>query len=194
MSAGFRSALFYQDPKAALAWLEEAFGFELVMLLEDADGNVAHSQMEFGDSYVMIGQEWSADHKSPKSVGGKNTQTVHVQIDSDVDAHFARAKAAGAEIMAEPETQFYGDRTYRCRDPEGHIWTVSQTVASVSREEAEAASGLKITGWRCVQRASLIRPWRRWLIPPAARWSTCWCGGRVRQANWPGNSGCRLRR
>ena len=148
MSAGFRSALFYQDPKAALAWLEKAFGFELVMLLEDADGNVAHSQMEFGDSYVMIGQEWSADHKSPKSVGGKNTQTVHVQIDSDVDAHFARAKAAGAEIMAEPETQFYGDRTYRCRDPEGHIWTVSQTVASVSREEAEAASGLKITGWR----------------------------------------------
>ncbi|CAN7319807.1 VOC family protein [Phenylobacterium sp. LjRoot164] len=148
MSAGFRSALFYQDPKAALAWLEKAFGFELVMLLEDADGNVAHSQMEFGDSYVMIGQEWSADHKSPKSVGGKNTQTVHVQLDSDIDAHCARARAAGAEIMAEPETQFYGDRTYRCRDPEGHIWTVSQTVASISREDAETASGLKITGWR----------------------------------------------
>ena len=148
MSAGFRSALFYQDPKAALAWLEKAFGFELVMLLEDANGSVAHSQMEFGDSYVMIGQEWSADHRSPKSVGGKNTQTVHIQLDTDIDAHFERAKAAGAVIDAEPTTQFYGDRTYRCRDPEGHIWTVSQTVASVSREEAEAASGLKIIGWR----------------------------------------------
>ena len=148
MSAGFRSALFYQDPNAALAWLEQAFGFELVMLLEDADGAVAHSQMEFGDSYVMIGQEWSADHRSPKSVGGKNTQTVHIQLDTDIDAHFERAKAAGAVIDAEPTTQFYGDRTYRCRDPEGQIWTVSQTVASVSREEAEAASGLKITGWR----------------------------------------------
>ena len=148
MSAGFRSALFYQDPKAALAWLEKAFGFELVMLLEDADGAVAHSQMEFGDSYVMIGQEWSTDHRSPKSVGGKNTQTVHIQLDTDIDAHFERAKAAGAVIDAEPTTQFYGDRTYRCRDPEGHIWTVAQTVASVSREEAEAASGLKITGWR----------------------------------------------
>lgn len=148
MPAGLSSALFYQDPKAALAWLEKAFGFELVMLLEDAEGNLVHSQMEFGDSYVMIGQEWSADHQSPKSVGGKNTQTVHVQIDVDLDAHFARAKGAGAEILAEPETQFYGDRTYRCRDPEGHIWTISQTVASVSREEAEAASGLKITGWR----------------------------------------------
>ncbi|MBA4014280.1 MAG: glyoxalase [Phenylobacterium sp.] len=146
--SGLRSAVFYQDPKAALAWLEKAFGFELAMLLEDAEGNVAHSQMEFGDSYVMVGQEWSADHKSPKSVGGKNTQTVHIQIDTDLDEHFARAKAAGAIIDAEPQMQFYGDKTYRCRDPEGHIWTVSQTVQAVSREDAEAASGLKITGWR----------------------------------------------
>jgi len=148
MTIAVRSAVFYQDPKAALAWLEKAFGFELSMLLEDAEGNVAHSQMELGDSYIMVGQEWSADHKSPKSIGGKNTQTLHIQIDDDLEAHYQRAKAAGAEIMAEPETQFYGDRTYRCRDPEGHIWTVSQTVKIVSREEAEAASGLKITGWR----------------------------------------------
>ena len=145
---GFRSALFYQDPKAALRWLEEAFGLEVTMLLEDADGNVAHSQMTFGDSYVMIGAEWDADHKSPKSVGGRNTQTVSIQIDTDVDAHCERARKAGAEILAEPQTQFYGDRTYRCRDPEGHIWTVSQTVRHVSREDAEAASGLKITGWK----------------------------------------------
>ena len=147
MTVGFRSALFYQDPKAALAWLEKAFGFELTMLLEDAEGNLAHSQMSFGDGYVMIGQEWSDDHKSPKSVGGKNTQTVNIQIDTDIDAHFERAKAAGAVIIAALETQFYGDRTYRCADPEGHMWTVSQTVQAVSREEAEAASGLKITGW-----------------------------------------------
>ena len=84
MTAGFRSALFYQDPKAALAWLEKAFGFELTMLLEDAEGNVAHSQMSFGNGYVMIGQEWSADHKSPKSVGGKNTQTVNIQIETSL--------------------------------------------------------------------------------------------------------------
>jgi len=148
MTARLSSAVVYQNPKAALAWLEKAFGFELAMLLEDADGNLAHSQMEFGDSYIMVGQEWSDDHKSPSSIGGKNTQTVHIQIDSDLDAHCERARSAGAEIIAEPETQFYGDRTYRCRDPEGHIWTVSQTVKAVSREEAEAASGLKITGWR----------------------------------------------
>jgi uncharacterized glyoxalase superfamily protein PhnB len=141
------SAVCYQDPKAALDWLERAFGFELSMLIEDGEGNLAHSQMRFGNAAVMIGNEWTADHKSPRSIGGKNTQTVHIQIDTDVDAHCEQARAAGAEILMEPATQFYGDRTYRCRDPEGHIWTVAQTVQVVTREEAEQASGLKITGW-----------------------------------------------
>jgi uncharacterized glyoxalase superfamily protein PhnB len=145
--ASLISALCYQDPKAALKWLEEAFGFELTMLIEDGEGNLAHSEMSFGNGAVMVGNEWTEDHKSPRSIGGKNTQTVHIQIDTDIDAHCARARAAGAEILMEPATQFYGDRTYRCRDPEGHIWTVGQTVQAVTREEAEAASGLKITGW-----------------------------------------------
>ena len=142
------SAICYREPKAALTWLEKAFGFDLVFLVEDAEGNLAHSEMRFGDSVVMIGNEWSADHKSPASVDGKNTQTVHIQLkDGELDAHCERARAAGAFIMVEPETQFYGDRTYSCRDLEGHIWTVSQTVQAVTREEAEAITGLKITGW-----------------------------------------------
>lgn len=147
MTGQLRSALFYRDPKAALAWLESAFGFELAMLLEDAEGNLVHSQMSFGDGLVMIGTEWSELHQSPLSVEGRNTQTVHIEIDTDLDAHCERARAAGAVIIAEPETQFYGDRTYRCRDPEGHMWTIAQSVETVSREEAEAATGLKITGW-----------------------------------------------
>ncbi len=141
------SGICYVDPRAALAWLERAFGFEVSMLIEDAEGNIAHSEMRFGSSVVMVGNEWSADHKSPKSIGGKNTQTVHIQVDTDIDAHCERARAAGAEIIVPPETQFYGDRTYRCKDPEGHIWTVAQTVETVSRERMEAETGLKITGW-----------------------------------------------
>ena len=145
--APLMSAVCYLDPKAALAWLEAAFGFEVSMLIEDGEGALIHSEMRFGNAVVMIGNEWSADHKSPKSIGGKNTQTVHIQITTDIDAHHARAQAAGAEILAAPETQFYGDRTYRCRDPEGHIWTVAQTIETVTREQAEVATGLKITGW-----------------------------------------------
>ena len=140
------SAVCYVDPRAALAFLEAAFGFEVSMLIEDGEGNIAHSEMRFGHSVVMVGNEWSADHRSPRSIGGKNTQTVHIQIDTDVDAHCERARSAGFEILAEPETQFYGDRTYRCRDPEGHIWTVAQTVETVSAAQMAAASGLKIMG------------------------------------------------
>jgi len=90
--------------------------------------------------------DWRPD-RSPASLEGKNTQSIHIHTDQDVDAHCERARRAGAAIIAEPETQFYGDRTYRCRDPEGHIWTVAQTVRQVTREEAETASGLTISGW-----------------------------------------------
>ena len=141
------SAVVYRQRRAAIAWLERAFGFETVMLLETADGEVAHCEMRLGDSLLMVGSEWSAEYKSPASLGGKNTQAIHIHVEEDVDAHCAKAEAAGAEVFARPETQFYGDRTYRCRDPEGHVWTVSQTVEAVSREAAEAKTGLKITGW-----------------------------------------------
>jgi uncharacterized glyoxalase superfamily protein PhnB len=95
---GLSSAVCYQDAKAAYRWLEDAFGFEPLFALVDAEGNLAHSEMAFGNSVVMVGTEWSADHKSPKSLDGKNTQTVHVQLaeGEDIDAHCARARQAGA--------------------------------------------------------------------------------------------------
>ena len=131
-------------PTAAYRWLEEAFGFEPLFVLLDADGNLGHSEMTFGNSVVMVGNEWSADHKSPKSVGGRNTQTVHVQLaeGEDIDAHCERAREAGAEILQEPETQFYGDRTYRARDLEGHIWSFGVTEKRMTPQEWDKASGL----------------------------------------------------
>ena len=146
--ASLTSALCYRDPRAALAWLEKAFGFEVVHA-DRGRGRAMWPTPRCGsaNALVMVGSEWSADHDSPASIGGKNTQTVHIQVATDIDAHCERARAAGAEIIMEPEDQFYGDRSYRCRDPEGHIWTVGQTVKVVTREEAEAASGLKIEGW-----------------------------------------------
>ncbi len=143
----FGSAVFYKDPVAALEWLEKAFGFERMMVITDAKGKLAHSEMKFGDGYLMVGSEWAEFVASPASVGAKNTQSIHVHLKDGVDAHCERARAAGAVIVREPADQFYGDRTYMARDPEGHVWTFGQTVRQVSREEAEKASGLKIEGW-----------------------------------------------
>ena len=144
---GLISALFYRDPRAALGFLEAGFGFERAMVIEDGAGAIVHSEMRMGEDLIMIGPEFTGDHQSPLSVDGKNTQTVHIHVAADIDGHCARARAAGFTILAEPEDQFYGDRTYRCRDPEGHIWTVGQNVRQVSAEEAAAATGLKIEGW-----------------------------------------------
>lgn len=138
------SSICYKDPKAALKWLEKAFGFEPVMVMLGPNNVVAHSRMRFGDGVVMIAGEWSALHKSPANAGGLNTQIVHVQMTEDVDAHCRRARAAGATIVREPETQFYGDRTYRAADPEGHVWSFGQTVKQMTSDEWDAAiPGLK---------------------------------------------------
>jgi uncharacterized glyoxalase superfamily protein PhnB len=149
----FTSSVHYQDPKAAVAWLERAFGFEVTMAIEGPPEAPAmcHYEMSVGgQGRIMIGGQWEASIKSPKSVGGANTQVVHVQLDEDLDAHCARARAAGASITAEPEEQFYGDRTYRAADIEGHRWTFGVHVRDVSRAEAEAALGQPITAknWR----------------------------------------------
>jgi uncharacterized glyoxalase superfamily protein PhnB len=141
-SKGLSSALSYKDPKAALVWLEQAFGFEPFMVILDNEGNLAHSEMMFGNSIIMVGTEWTEKHRSPKSIDGINTQTVHVQLEDDLDAHCERARKAGAVIMAEPETQFYGDRTYRAVDPEGHIWSFGKTVERMQSAQWDKAMGL----------------------------------------------------
>jgi uncharacterized glyoxalase superfamily protein PhnB len=140
---GLSSALSYKDPKAAFRWLEAAFGFEPLMVILDSEGNLAHSEMTYGHSVVMIGTEWTEKHRSPQSIDGINTQTVHVQLEEDVNAHCERARKAGAKILAEPETQFYGDRTYRAVDPEGHIWTFGQTLERMASADWDKAMGLK---------------------------------------------------
>jgi uncharacterized glyoxalase superfamily protein PhnB len=143
----FSPAIYYKAPKPMLDWLERAFAFETMMVITDDKDEVAHAEMSYGDGIVMVGAEWADWAKSPASVGGANTQNIHVRLDENIDGHCERARAAGAVIAMEPADQFYGDRVYRAVDPEGHGWTFAQPVREVSREEAEQASGLKIEGW-----------------------------------------------
>jgi uncharacterized glyoxalase superfamily protein PhnB len=133
----------YLDPKRMYRWLEDAFGFEPLGIILDGDGNVMHAEMGFGGGVIMVGTEWPGLTKSPASVGGANTQRVHIRLDSDLDAHCERARAAGAEIVDEPAVQFYGDKTYRARDPDGHNWTFAQSVKEVTAAEWDASMGVK---------------------------------------------------
>lgn len=137
-------ALFYKDPRAALDFLQKAFGFELEMLIEDEGGGFQHSQLRFGDGLIMVGTEWSEKHRSPASLDGRNTQTTHLYLrEGSIDEHCKQAKAAGADVYMEPADQFYGDRTYQARDPEGHMWSFAQTVTHVEPADWDKKMGFK---------------------------------------------------
>jgi uncharacterized glyoxalase superfamily protein PhnB len=110
--------LLYSDVDAMLEWLTRAFGLTERMRVPGPDGKTSHAEMELGDGLVMMGCP-GPDYRNPKRLGAV-TLLIFVNVD-DVEAHFARAKAAGAEIVTELEDKPYG-RTYAAKDPEGHQW------------------------------------------------------------------------
>jgi len=139
----FIPSIVYRDNRAALQWLQKAFGFDVGEVLTDSKDNIVHAEMSHEDGIVMIGSEFTSWAKSPQSVGGSNTQRVHVRLTQNIDEHCAQARQAGAKIVMEPATQFYGDRTYMALDLEGHHWTFFQHLNDVSLAEMEQATGLK---------------------------------------------------
>jgi uncharacterized glyoxalase superfamily protein PhnB len=140
----FASRLAYKDQRAALEWLERAFGFEPTVVATDGEGKVVHAEMRFGNGLIFVGSEWG-EIRSPASLGGTTTQTIKVEVENGLDAHCERARAAGGVILDEPKDQFHGDRTYRVMDPERHIWSFSQHLRDASIEEMESAvPGMKI--------------------------------------------------
>ena len=133
--------LWYQNPRAAIAWLEQAFGFETRLVVDDGQGGVIHSELVLGDGYIMVVGPPRDHAVSPIAFGGRATQSVHVQLDDGLDARCEQARAAGARIEREPETQAYGDRVFTCRDLEDHPWSFGQTVKAMTAAEMSAATG-----------------------------------------------------
>ena len=110
--------LRYRDARAAIDWLEEAFGLERRMVADGPGGAVAHAELAYGDSMVMLGTDRPGDRYG--SHAGQGWMYVVV---NDADAHHAQAKAAGAEIVSELTDQDYGSRDYSARDFEGNLWS-----------------------------------------------------------------------
>lgn len=130
--------LFYRDPKAALAFLEQAFGFETELVVEDGAGGVIHSETWLGGGQLMVAGPPRELWVTPIEQDGRRTGAVHVQLTGGIDALCERARAAGATIEREPADQPYGDRIWTCLDLEGHSWSFGQTLAA-SAHEAPAA-------------------------------------------------------
>jgi uncharacterized glyoxalase superfamily protein PhnB len=118
VTASLFPALSYRDAPAAADWLERAFGFARHAVYEDGQGGIAHGELRFGNGIVMFGSKRPPDPANPWTT----TEGIYVAVD-DVDAHYARAKAAGAEIVRPLADTDYGSREYSVRDLEGHLWS-----------------------------------------------------------------------
>ena len=120
--------LFYDDVDRAARFLEEAFGFTRVFASPDPDGGLAHAQLALGSSRIMLGKVGPGlkPVKSARALPALHSG-VYVFVD-DVDAHCARARAVGAEILLEPGDQHWGDRMYCAMDVEGQFWMFARTA------------------------------------------------------------------
>jgi uncharacterized glyoxalase superfamily protein PhnB len=126
MHARIIPGMRYRNAPAAIEWLCKAFGFEKNLVVPDQNGGIAHAQLTFGDGMIMLGSVGGGMFgrlmKHPDEIGGCETQSAYVIV-ADCDAHYARAKAAGAVMLRDVQDEDYGGRGYTCRDLEGHIWS-----------------------------------------------------------------------
>ena len=117
--------LRYRDAPAAIDWLCRHFGFERHLVVPDERGGIAHAQLSFGTGMLMLGSLADSAYgrlmRQPDQAGGC-TQSLYLLVE-DADVLYARAKAAGAEILIELKDEDYGGRGFTCRDLEGHLWT-----------------------------------------------------------------------
>jgi len=125
MNSTIIPGLRYRQAPAAIEWLCKAFGFEKNLVVPGENDTIAHAQLTLGSGMIMLGSvrenEFGRLMKQPDEIGDAETQNPYVIV-PDADAHYARAKAAGAVMVVDLQDFGHGGRGYTCRDLEGHVW------------------------------------------------------------------------
>jgi PhnB protein len=118
----------------AADWYVRALGAQERRRIPVPGGKLMSVELRFDDAVVMVADEFpEAGVLAPPSIGG--TATVLHLVVADVDALFARAVAAGAEVLHAPADQFWGERHGQITDPFGHRWGLAQHLRDVPDEE-----------------------------------------------------------
>ncbi len=124
MSSTVIPTLRYWNAPQMIDWLCETFGFARHLVVEDGSRGIAHAQLTLGAGMIKLGTArddvFGQLQGTPAGLGG-TTQSPYVVV-ADADAVYAKAKAAGAEIVMPIRDEDYGGRHFSCRDPEGHLW------------------------------------------------------------------------
>jgi uncharacterized glyoxalase superfamily protein PhnB len=108
----------YRNAPDALEWLRRVFGFETHAVHPGPGNTILHAELTLGGGMIMLGSAHDG-----AAIGGAQTFGVSLIV-QDADAVYARARAAGAEMVADIEDKPFGGRGFTCRDPEGYVWHV----------------------------------------------------------------------
>lgn len=106
----------YRDAPAAIEFLKSAFGFAEHVVYRNDDGTIAHAELSYGPSILMLGSDRDDMHGRRAGQGW-----LYVAVD-EADTHCERARGAGAEVVTELHDTDYGSRDYAARDLEGNVW------------------------------------------------------------------------
>ena len=120
-------AIAYDDAPAGIRWLTNVLGLRLVRKFETPDGTIAHAELAWRTSMVFVHAR--PGNENPWSVVGPASIALAVDSAGDVDTHYRRAIAAGADIVRpayDSKTPAFpnGARQFDVRDPEGNLWTI----------------------------------------------------------------------
>ncbi len=121
--------LFYEDVARAADFMQRAFGFELGYTHADPNGGLAHAQLHHGAHVIMVGHAGGGGLNMVKRADALPALHAGIYVFvEDVDAHCARARAAGAKVLEEPQDRPWGDRMYCATDPEGQFWMFAKRI------------------------------------------------------------------
>lgn len=125
MSASLSIFTLYRDPVAAVSWLVDAFGFEVVNSFGAEEGTIDHAELRLGDAIVMVQAALEGQDPAPE-VQGSTSRAPVLSLDDEaaVDALYERVSAAGARTLHAPGTTPWGNHRFEVLDPEGHQWSV----------------------------------------------------------------------
>src|SRR5579862_5146762 len=128
--------LSIKDATKAIEFYQKAFGAQVLHVHKTPDGRVMHATLKFGDSQVMLADEFPGmGTQSAQTLGG--SPVVLNYYVEDVDALYKRAVDAGAKVTMPLANQFWGDRYGQVVDPFGQSWALGSHVEDVAPAEME---------------------------------------------------------
>jgi PhnB protein len=137
--------IIVRDAGRAAEWYEQALGARLGTRIQVPDGRYMQIEIVFGDSHVMIADEFpEMGAVSPETLGGTyGALTIAVE---DADAAWQRALDAGATEFHPLQDAFWGERQGQIVDPFGHRWGLAQQIEAVTPEEIQRRATALFSG------------------------------------------------